>query len=100
MPRVLLVVLALDALPFVFLAFGAITQPRQPDGIGEGIMWLMLLASGIPLFLWPAQVPLLLELGADPNLDAGPGTGPVYFACVNGRSDAVAPSSRREASRT
>ncbi len=184
MPTVLLVVLALDALLFVFLAFGAITQPRQPDGIGEGIMWLMLLASGIPLFLalalwffgaprlavaagllpfaaalgwkamewqgarryantqagadvfsgearriaraiseadtttlremkakgadfnardsrgesllifaifyWPAQVPLLLELGADPNLDAGPGTGPVYFACVNGRSDAVA----------
>jgi ankyrin repeat protein len=42
------------------------------------------------LFYWPAQVPLLLELGADPNLDAGPGTGPVYFASVNGRSDAVA----------
>lgn len=184
MPTALLVILALDALLFVFLVFGAITQPRQPDGIGEGIMWLMLLVSGIPLFLalvlwflgfprlaivagglpfaaalgwkvlgwqgdrhyantksgadvfsgeakrlaraisesdtatlramqangtdfnahdsrgesllifaifyWPAQVPLLLELGADPNRDAGPGTGPVYFACVNGRSDAVA----------
>jgi hypothetical protein len=184
MPTALLVVLALDALLFVVLVLGAITQPRQPDGIGEGIMWLMLLTSGIPLFLalllwffglprlaivagglpfaavlvwkalgwqgqrqyanklagadvfsgearkvaraisegdtaplrqlkgqgadfnahdsrgesllifsifyWPAQVPLLLELGADPNLDAGPGKGPVYFACVNGRSDAVA----------
>lgn len=184
MPAALLVVLALDALLFVVLVLGAITQPRQPDGIGEGIMWMMLLASGIPLFLalllwfvglprvaiaagvlpfalallwkglgwqgerayankqagadvftgeakkiaraisegdsatlramkaqgadfnahdsrdeslllfaifyWPAQVPLLLELGADPNLDAGPGKGPVYFASVNGRSDAVA----------
>lgn len=184
MPTALLIVLALDALLFIVLVFGAVTHPRQPDGIGEGIMWMMLLASGIPLFLalalwffgaprlaiaagalpfvllavwkglewqgsrdyanrlsgadvfegearkiaraisrgdsatlramkadgadfnardkrdeslllfaifyWPAQVPLLLELGADPNLDAGPGQGPVYFASVNGRSDAVA----------
>lgn len=184
MSKFLMVVLALDALLFVVLVFGAITQPRQPDGIGEGIMWMMLLVAGIPLmlaltfwffgaprialiagllpfiaavswrvmgwqgersytnklagadvfvgdartiaraisegdtttlramkaqgadfnardsrneslliftiFYWPAQVPLLLELGADPNLDAGPGTGPVYFASVNGKTDAVA----------
>lgn len=184
MPKALLVVLILDALLFVFLVVGAIMSPRQPDGIGEGIMWMMLLAAGIPLFValtfwflgmprvaivagvlpfvaalvwqgmgWqsdrryaskqagadvftgearviaraisqgdtatlralkakgadfnahdsrneslliftifyrPAQVDLLLELGADPNLDAGPGTGPVYFASVNGRTDAVA----------
>jgi hypothetical protein len=184
MPTALLVVLALDALLFVFLAVGAIMGPRQPDGIGEGIMWVMLLVAGIPLFAaltlwfvgaprlailaglvpfiaaagwrymgwqgtrnyantragadlftdpdarriaraiaendtvqlralkakgadfnargegdetlltfaifyWPERVPLLLELGADPNFNAGPGTGPVYFACVNGKSDAV-----------
>jgi hypothetical protein len=183
MPTALLVVLVLEALLFVFLVLGAIMSPRQPDGIGEGIMWLMLLAAGVPLlltlllwffgfprvaiaagilpflligawqflgwqgdrryanklagadeftgdardiaraislgdtatlrqmrakgadfnargsrdeplliftiFYWPAQVPLLLELGADPNLDAGPGKGPVYFASVNGKTDAV-----------
>lgn len=38
---------------------------------------------------WPERVPLLLELGADPNLGNGPATGPLYQAVVTGKTDAV-----------
>jgi hypothetical protein len=42
------------------------------------------------IFYWPDRVPLLLELGADPNLGAGPATGPLYQAAVTGKTGAVA----------
>jgi hypothetical protein len=38
---------------------------------------------------WPDRVPLVVELGADPNLGAGPGTGPLYRAAVTGAGGAV-----------
>jgi len=38
---------------------------------------------------WPERVPLIVELGADPNLGAGPGTGPLYRAAVTGATGAV-----------
>src|SRR5262249_61955335 len=31
---------------------------------------------------WPDRVPLLVELGADPNAGAGPGARPLYRAAV------------------
>lgn len=42
------------------------------------------------IFYWPVQVPLLLELGADPDFGAGVGTGPLYRAVEQGRADVVA----------
>lgn len=184
MPKFLLIVLALDALVFAILVVGALTQTRQPDGMGQGIMILMLLVAGIPLglgllfwwlglptialvlglapaaaavgyrllqwrgdrhyeattegadlftdraarqiasaiargdearlrtfkaqganfnsagasnetlltftiFYWPERVPLILELGADPNFGAGAGTGPVYRAVANGKAEVL-----------
>lgn len=38
---------------------------------------------------WPERVPLLVELGADPNAGAGPGAGPLYRAAVTGATGAV-----------
>jgi hypothetical protein len=41
------------------------------------------------VFYWPERVPLLIELGADPNLGNGPAAGPLYRAAVTGKADAV-----------
>jgi len=38
---------------------------------------------------WPDRVPLLVELGADPNAGAGPGAGPLYRAAVTGATGAA-----------
>ncbi len=185
MPRLLLAVLALDALCFAAVLIGALASRRQPDGIGEGLMYVYLLVTGIQLacgllfwflrvpyvalavgllpalavvvwqglawqgrheyaetlagaddfteaqaqtiaraiargdepklralraqganfnaagkdgetlltfatFYWPERVPLLLELGADPNAGAGPESGPLYRAAVTGKGEVVA----------
>jgi len=71
MSTFLLVVLALDALVFAIMVVGALTQTRQPDGIGHGIMILMLLVAGIPLglallFWWLGLPALALVLGLAP----------------------------------
>jgi uncharacterized protein len=41
------------------------------------------------IMYWPEHVPLLVELGADPNLGTGPGTGPLFRAAVTGAAGAV-----------
>jgi uncharacterized protein len=41
------------------------------------------------IMYWPERVPLLVELGADPNAGAGPGSGPLYRAAVTGATGAV-----------
>jgi hypothetical protein len=38
---------------------------------------------------WPDRVPGLVELGADPNFGAGPGSGPLYRAAVTGAAGAA-----------
>jgi hypothetical protein len=41
------------------------------------------------IMYWPDRVPLLVELGADPNVGTGPGSGPLYRAAVTGAAGAA-----------
>jgi uncharacterized protein len=69
-----------DAAVRDLVAHGADLNARGPKGD-------TLLTFAV--FYWPERVPLLLELGADPNLGSGPGTGPLYQAVVTGKTDAA-----------
>jgi hypothetical protein len=69
-----------DALLRELVAGGADLNARGPSGD-------TLLTFAITY--WPERVPLLVALGADPNLGAGPGDGPLYRAAVTGAAGAV-----------
>jgi uncharacterized protein len=61
-------------------AGGADLDARRPNG--DTILTFAIM-------YWPERVPLLVELGADPNAGAGPGSGPLYRAAVTGATGAV-----------
>jgi len=69
-----------DALLRELAAGGADLNARGPNG--DTILTFAIM-------YWPERMPLLVELGADPNAGAGPGSGPLYRAAVTGASGAV-----------
>jgi ankyrin repeat protein len=69
-----------EALLRELAASGADLNARGPNG--DTILTFAIM-------YWPERVPLIVELGADPNLGAGPASGPLYRAAVTGAAGAV-----------